>query len=217
MTQILGRPCLILCKIAYLTLLFLLFFLYPYACSYISLYVLHPYIIFITLGFYLVWLFFILFMMFYNINLLTFFLRFSFGFLFSFIWFIVSCHDREDRVIEGTKKNMCMILIANIGRELCPSAITEFLHRHTSVSASVFIFPNLASEVYSRGAIMLDSEKEFQKLCDFLNNPNCIVISSTERYFVCIFLKYVGCSINFKHSLLWLFIVGSTVKSKRLC
>ncbi|KAG4977399.1 hypothetical protein JHK86_036873 [Glycine max] len=138
-----------------------------------------------------VWLFFILFMMFYNINLLTFFLRFSFGFLFSFIWFIVSCHDREDRVIEGTKKNMCMILIANIGRELCPSAITEFLHRHTSVSASVFIFPNLASEVYSRGAIMLDSEKEFQKLCDFLNNPNCIVISSTERPWV-VLEKLVG-------------------------
>ncbi|KAG5113417.1 hypothetical protein AAZX31_13G170300 [Glycine max] len=103
----------------------------------------------------------------------------------------VSCHDREDRVIEGTKKNMCMILIANIGRELCPSAITEFLHRHTSVSASVFIFPNLASEVYSRGAIMLDSEKEFQKLCDFLNNPNCIVISSTERPWV-VLEKLVG-------------------------
>ncbi|KAG4950096.1 hypothetical protein JHK86_043335 [Glycine max] len=86
----------------------------------------------------------------------------------------------EDRVLEVTKTNVCMILIANIDRVLCPSAITEILHRHTSVSASVFIFLNLSLEVYTWGAIVLDSEKEFQELCDFLNNPNCIVTSSTE-------------------------------------
>ncbi|TKY68430.1 disease resistance protein RPM [Spatholobus suberectus] len=102
----------------------------------------------------------------------------------------VSCHDMEDRDLEGTK-NVCMILIANIDRELCPSTVTEFLHRHTSVSASVFIFPSLSSEVYTRGAIMLDSEKEFQELCDFLNNPNCIITSSTGRPWV-ILEKQVG-------------------------
>ncbi|KAK7405656.1 hypothetical protein VNO78_07230 [Psophocarpus tetragonolobus] len=102
----------------------------------------------------------------------------------------VSCYDREDRDLEGTK-DVCMILIANMDRELSPSTITEFLYRHTSISASVFIFPNLSSEVYTRGAIILDSEKRFQELCDFLNNPNCIITSSTGRPWV-ILDKQVG-------------------------
>ncbi|KAL9319480.1 hypothetical protein ACSQ67_011319 [Phaseolus vulgaris] len=103
-----------------------------------------------------------------------------------------SCHDRrmEDRDLEGTK-NMCMILITNIDKELCPSTVTEFLRRHTSLSVRVFIFPSLSMEVYTRGAIMVHSEKEFQELCDFLNNPNCIITSSTGRPWV-ILEKLVG-------------------------
>ncbi|KAK8467663.1 hypothetical protein PHAVU_007G122046 [Phaseolus vulgaris] len=96
----------------------------------------------------------------------------------------VSCHDRrmEERDLEGTK-NMCMILITNIDKELCPSTVTEFLRRHTSLSVRVFIFPSLSMEVYTRGAIMVHSEKEFQELCDVLNNPNCIITSSTGRIY----------------------------------
>jgi len=105
-----------------------------------------------------------------------------------------------------------MILIANIDGELCPSTVTLFLQRHTSVSARVLIFPNLSSEVYTRGAIILDSEKEFQEMCGFLNDPNCIITSSSGRYSVCILLKYYVCS--YKQST---FIVGSIVKSKCLC
>ncbi|XP_020231093.1 uncharacterized protein LOC109811697 isoform X2 [Cajanus cajan] len=94
----------------------------------------------------------------------------------------VSYHDRrmEDEDLEGTK-NVCMILIANIDKELCPLTITDFLRKHTSISARVFIFPSLSFEVYTRGALMVDSEKEFQELCDFLSNPNCIITSSTGR------------------------------------
>ncbi|KAK8467666.1 hypothetical protein PHAVU_007G122046 [Phaseolus vulgaris] len=104
----------------------------------------------------------------------------------------VSCHDRrmEERDLEGTK-NMCMILITNIDKELCPSTVTEFLRRHTSLSVRVFIFPSLSMEVYTRGAIMVHSEKEFQELCDVLNNPNCIITSSTGRPWV-ILEKLVG-------------------------
>ncbi|KAK7327268.1 hypothetical protein VNO80_31634 [Phaseolus coccineus] len=104
----------------------------------------------------------------------------------------VSCHDRrrEDRDLEGTK-NVYMILITNIDKELCPSTVTEFLRRHTSLSVSVFIFPSLSTEVYTRGAIMVHSEKEFQELCGFLNNPNCIITSSTGRPWV-ILEKLVG-------------------------
>ncbi|RDX61833.1 hypothetical protein CR513_59896, partial [Mucuna pruriens] len=104
----------------------------------------------------------------------------------------VSCDGKrmEDRDLEVTK-NMCMILIANIDKELCPSAITEFLRMHTSISAGVYIFPSLSFEVYTRGAIMVDSLKDFQVLCDFLNNPNCMVTSSTDRPWV-ILEKLVG-------------------------
>ena len=102
----------------------------------------------------------------------------------------------KDWDLEGTK-NVCMILIANIDRELCPSTVTQFLHRHTSVSARVLIFPNLSSEVHTRGAIILDSEKEFQKMCSFLNDPNCIITSSTGRYSACThFLNMMSAAIN---------------------
>lgn len=88
----------------------------------------------------------------------------------------------EDKELEGTK-DVCMILITNIDKELCPLTITEFLRRHTSVSARVVIFPSFSMEVYTKGAIMVNSTREFQELCDFLNNPNRIITSSTGRYF----------------------------------
>ncbi|XP_061339972.1 uncharacterized protein LOC133286564 [Gastrolobium bilobum] len=99
----------------------------------------------------------------------------------------VSCLDRRMEDIDlGGIKNVCMILIGNLDKELCPSTVTEFLRRHTSVSPRVFIFPSLSSEIYTRGAIILDSKKDFQKLCDFLDNPNHIITSSTGRPWVII-------------------------------
>lgn len=89
----------------------------------------------------------------------------------------------EESDLEGIK-NQCVILIGNLDKELSPSTITEFLHRHAPVSPQVFIFPSLSSEIYTRGAIVLDSEKDFQKLCEFLDNPNHIITSSTGRYSV---------------------------------
>ncbi|XP_019457211.1 PREDICTED: uncharacterized protein LOC109357672 isoform X2 [Lupinus angustifolius] len=104
----------------------------------------------------------------------------------------VTCHDRrtEDTDLGGIK-TPCMILVGNLDRELCSSTVTEFLHEHTSVSPNVFIFPSLSSEIYTRGAILLDSEKDFQKLCVFLSNPNCMITSSAGRPWV-IIEKLVG-------------------------
>ncbi|TKY47875.1 disease resistance protein RPM [Spatholobus suberectus] len=126
----------------------------------------------------------------------------------------VSCHDKitEDRDLEGTK-NVCMILIANIDKELCPYTITEFLQRHTSVLARVFIFPSLSLEVYTRVAIMVDSEKEFQELCNFLDNPNCIITSSTGRPWV-ILEKLVGLK-NIKASIGALVHISENISRKR--
>ncbi|XP_027925173.1 uncharacterized protein LOC114182494 isoform X2 [Vigna unguiculata] len=101
----------------------------------------------------------------------------------------VSCQDQrmEDRDLGGTK-NVCMIMITNMDKKLS-STVAEFLRRYTSLSVRVFIFPNLSMEVYTRGAIMVHSEKEFQELCGFLNNPNCIITSSTGRWL----LNYMVC------------------------
>ncbi|KAK7393784.1 hypothetical protein VNO78_22348 [Psophocarpus tetragonolobus] len=96
----------------------------------------------------------------------------------------------EDGDLEG-RKNMYMILITNIDKELSPSTITEFLQRHSSISARVFVFPSYSMELYTRGAIMVDSARELQELWDFLNNPNYIITSSTGRPWV-IHEKLVG-------------------------
>ncbi|CAL5203541.1 unnamed protein product [Lathyrus oleraceus] len=88
--------------------------------------------------------------------------------------------NMEDIELEG-KRNVCMILMGNLDKELCPSTAVEFLCKHTQVSTSVFIFSSLSSEIYTRGAIMSQTEQDFQKLCDFLTNPNHIITSSTGR------------------------------------
>jgi hypothetical protein len=43
------------------------------------------------------------------------------------------------------KRNMCMILIGNLDKELCPSIVVGFLYEHTLVISSVFIFSSLSS------------------------------------------------------------------------
>jgi hypothetical protein len=43
------------------------------------------------------------------------------------------------------KRNVCIILIGNLDKELCPSIIVGFLYQHTLVIASVLIFLSLSS------------------------------------------------------------------------
>ncbi|WJX39276.1 hypothetical protein P8452_26836 [Trifolium repens] len=96
----------------------------------------------------------------------------------------------EDMELEG-KRNVCMVLIGNLDKKICSSTAVEFLYQHTRVTTSVFIFPSLSSETFTRGAIMLHTEKDLEKLGDFLANPNHIVTSSTGRPWVVI-EKQVG-------------------------
>ncbi|CAI8597906.1 unnamed protein product [Vicia faba] len=98
--------------------------------------------------------------------------------------------NMEDIELEG-KRNVCMILMGNLDKELCPSTAVDFLRKHTQVSTSVFIFSSLSSEIYTRGAIMVQTKQDFQKICDFLTNPNHIITSSTGRPWVVI-EKQVG-------------------------
>ncbi|XP_073224603.1 uncharacterized protein [Cicer arietinum] len=97
---------------------------------------------------------------------------------------------KEDKELEG-KRNVWMILVGNLEKGLCSSTAVEFLQRHAQISATVFIFSSLSSEIYTRGAIMLHTEQNFHKLCDFLTNPNHIITSSTGRPWV-IIEKQVG-------------------------
>ncbi|KAJ7960233.1 SAWADEE domain containing protein [Quillaja saponaria] len=91
----------------------------------------------------------------------------------------------EDLPLGGVESHF-VIMLGNLDKALSPSTITEFLHRHTSVIPRVYVFPTLKQEIYTRGAIVLDCEKSIQKISEFLDNPNRIIISSTGRPLVII-------------------------------
>lgn len=146
----------------------------------------HPYIVFITFGFYSMRLSLYLLCYFYDVILDC----FPFLVLFCHISFcllakperIVSSQDilHEDREL-AVERNQYLILVGNLDIALCPPTIIEFLRRQTSLVPRVDVYPCLRSEPYTRGAILLDCESDFQKLWDFLTNPNHIIISSTGR------------------------------------
>lgn len=105
---------------------------------------------------------------------------------------IVSSHDiiQEDRQL-AVERNQYLILVGNLDIALSPPTIIEFLQRQTSLVPRVHVYPCLRSEPYTRGAILLDCESDFQKLWDFLTNPNHIIISTAGRPLV-ITEKMVG-------------------------
>jgi hypothetical protein len=76
------------------------------------------------------------------------------------------------------------ILVENLERDLSPSSIMEFIHKQTSISAQAYVFPNLSSESYTRGAIVVECKEKLKKIYEFLNNPDHIVTSSRRRPWV---------------------------------
>ena len=111
--------------------------------------------------------------------------------LFCFLYFFDSI--KADRIVQifsngvedrdlGGKKNFFMILVENLDKTLTSLTIEEFLHKYTSLFPEVYIFPSSPWELFTRGAFVCDSEVGFRQLCNFLNDPTQIVISSTGRY-----------------------------------
>ncbi|XP_054814915.1 uncharacterized protein LOC129315320 isoform X4 [Prosopis cineraria] len=92
---------------------------------------------------------------------------------------------KEDRDLGG-KKSMFMILVGNLDKALSPTTIGEFLYGHTFVSPKVFAFPSLSSELFTRGAFIVDSEGDFKRVRNFLSDPTQIIVSSTGRPWVII-------------------------------
>lgn len=132
----------------------------------------------------------------YNINLLG-YVKSSWSFLLlTYLYFILLrdtgnsriCHEanRQDKDLGGSNMRESgihhFILIENLEKDLSPSSIMEFIHKQTSISAEAYIFPNLSSESFTRGAIVVECKEKLKKMYDFLNNPDHIVTSSRGRY-----------------------------------
>lgn len=82
----------------------------------------------------------------------------------------------------GSGCNTEFILICNLENDLTPSSIKDFIYKQTSILPQAFIFPRLLSDPFTRGVIMVDSEKKVQIIYEFLENPNHIVVSLRGRY-----------------------------------
>ncbi|KAI5340050.1 hypothetical protein L3X38_019324 [Prunus dulcis] len=87
-------------------------------------------------------------------------------------------HVRE---IEGIPH---MIIVDNLDRGLSPLKIVEFIHKKVSISCEAFVLPCMSSEWYTRGTILVDSKTNVDKLSDFLEGPDHIIISSSGRPWV---------------------------------
>lgn len=97
----------------------------------------------------------------------------------------------------GGVGNHYVILLENLDKGLSALSVAEFIHRETSISPQVYVFPNLTSEPSTQGALVLDCEKKFRKLSDFLDDPNHIIMSSRERYAYALFQAFqhlISCS-----------------------
>ncbi|WCJ37356.1 hypothetical protein M5689_018503 [Euphorbia peplus] len=80
----------------------------------------------------------------------------------------------------GGGVNHC-IVIDNLEKDLPPSTIVEFIHSQTSISVKASVFPSLPTETYTKGIIVLDCAKDLQKLCEFLDSSNHIIVSWRGR------------------------------------
>ncbi|BBN69588.1 hypothetical protein Prudu_1033S000200 [Prunus dulcis] len=77
-----------------------------------------------------------------------------------------------------------MIIVDSLDRGLSPLKIVEFIHKKVSISCEAFVLPCMSSEWYTRGTILVDSKTNVDKLSDFLEGPDHIIISSSGRPWV---------------------------------
>ncbi|XP_008380013.4 uncharacterized protein [Malus domestica] len=77
-----------------------------------------------------------------------------------------------------------IMAIENMEKGLSPLKIVEFIHQQLSISCQAFVSPSLSSEWYTRGTILLNSRKNVDKLSDFLESTDHIIISSSGRPWV---------------------------------
>ncbi|KAI5340054.1 PREDICTED: LOC110410088 isoform [Prunus dulcis] len=90
-----------------------------------------------------------------------------------------SSHLKGDDVDIGGVPHM--IIIDNLEKGISPLTIMEFIHHHLSFPCQAFVSPSRVLESYARGAILLHSKRNVDKLSAFLENPDHIIISSRGR------------------------------------
>ncbi|GAV68456.1 hypothetical protein CFOL_v3_11959, partial [Cephalotus follicularis] len=90
---------------------------------------------------------------------------------------------KQDEDVGGVNRHY-IVLIDNLEKELSSSTIVEFVRREISIASEACVFPSLSTESYTRGAILLKSEKDSQLLYGFLDNPNHIIVSSNGKPWV---------------------------------
>ncbi|XP_015582723.1 uncharacterized protein LOC8289699 isoform X2 [Ricinus communis] len=87
----------------------------------------------------------------------------------------------KEEVDVGGIGNRYIFLVDNLDKSLSPSTIMEFIHRLTLVSVRAYVFPSLSSETYTNGAVVVEGEKNFQKLSEFFDSPDHIIMSRGGR------------------------------------
>lgn len=89
-------------------------------------------------------------------------------------------HDRE---LGGAKETVShhYIILENLEKDVCPLLMMDFIHEQTSITAQAYVFPSLSAETYARGAIVVDSRTNLKRICEFINNPNQFIVSSSGR------------------------------------
>ncbi|XP_040370440.1 uncharacterized protein LOC112189383 isoform X2 [Rosa chinensis] len=85
---------------------------------------------------------------------------------------------RDDMDVGGAPY---MVIVENLEKEISPVTIMEFIHQQVSITCQVFVSPSKSSELYTRAIILLDNKKNLEKLSDFLESPDHIIISSIGR------------------------------------
>ncbi|KAL9670660.1 hypothetical protein QQ045_008216 [Rhodiola kirilowii] len=69
-------------------------------------------------------------------------------------------------------------------KDLSTSTVTKFIHKETTILPEAHIFPSLKTDLFTRGILKVHTEREFEKLLEFLENPNHIIVSSHNRPWV---------------------------------
>ncbi|KAF4349677.1 uncharacterized protein LOC115717198 [Cannabis sativa] len=93
------------------------------------------------------------------------------------------CEKTGQDIDIGGVKNY-LIFVDNIDKDLTHIEIMEFIKEKVSVASQAFLFPSLSSDVCTRVCIMLDTQSHFEKLCNFLSNPDHIIVSLSGRPWV---------------------------------
>lgn len=99
---------------------------------------------------------------------------------------------RDDMDIGGVPY---MVTVENLEKGISPFTIMEFIHQQVSITCQASVSPSKSSESYTCGIILLDSKKNLDKLSDFLDSPDHIIISSTGRYILCQIPFLCNCNI----------------------